>query len=139
MNQNKPTEKFNNISSTCARGAVRDVVHRTMSMTSFRRLWRCRLLRFWKMSQFSWCRSLKPTARWWFSKTDSSLYMRASSESGHSEQERRGKVSTRIAQTEKRVFNSRQREHVCVCLLTGVDEELIGNSGVVYIVDSCSE
>lgn len=33
------------------------------------------------MSQFSWCRSLKPTARWWFSRTDSSLYMRASSES----------------------------------------------------------
>lgn len=52
-------------------------------MTSLRRLWRCRLVRFWKMSQFSWCRSLKPTARWWFSRTDSSLYMRANSESEH--------------------------------------------------------
>ncbi len=32
---------------------------------------------------------------------------------------------------------------LCVCLcertLTGVDEELIGNSGVVDIMDSCSE
>lgn len=66
---------------------MRDVVGNvlTISMTSLRRLWRCRLVRFWKMSQFSWCRSLKPTARWWFSNTDSSLYMRASSESEHSE------------------------------------------------------
>lgn len=53
----------------------------TISMTSLRRLWRCRLVRFWKMSQFSWCSSLKPTARWWFSRTDSSLYISASSES----------------------------------------------------------
>lgn len=33
------------------------------------------------MSQLSSWRSLKPTARWWFSNTDSSLYIRASSES----------------------------------------------------------
>lgn len=52
-----------------------------MSITSLRRLCRCRLLRFWKMSQLSSWRSLKPTARWWFSRTDSSLYIRASSES----------------------------------------------------------
>lgn len=55
--------------------------HLTMSMTSLRRLCRCRLVRFWKMSQFSSCRSLKPTARWWFSSTDSSLYINANSES----------------------------------------------------------
>ena len=54
---------------------------RTMSMTSLRRLCLCLLLRFWKMSQFSSWSSLKPTARWWFSSTDSSLYIRASSES----------------------------------------------------------
>ena len=53
----------------------------TISMTSFRRLCLCLLLRFWKMSQFSSWSSLNPTARWWFSSTDSSLYIRASSES----------------------------------------------------------
>lgn len=53
-----------------------------MSMTIFRSDCRCFLVRFWKMSQFSSCRSLKPTARWWFSNTDESLYMSASSESG---------------------------------------------------------
>lgn len=53
----------------------------TMSMTILRRLCRWRLLRFWKMSQFSSCSSLNPTARWWFSSTDSSLYINASSES----------------------------------------------------------
>lgn len=60
----------------------------TMSMTSLRRLCRCRLVRFWKMSQFSSCRSLNPTARWWFSSTDSSLYINASSESVEKEQAR---------------------------------------------------
>lgn len=53
----------------------------TMSMTIFRRDCLCFLVRFWKMSQFSSCRSLKPTARWWFSSTDESLYISASSES----------------------------------------------------------
>lgn len=28
---------------------------------------------------------------------------------------------------------------MCVFGLTGVDEELIGNSGMVYIMDSCSK
>lgn len=28
---------------------------------------------------------------------------------------------------------------VGVCLLTGIDEELIGNSWVIYIMDGCSE
>lgn len=50
-------------------------------MTILRNDCLCFLLRFWKMSQLSSCRSLKPTARWWFSSTDESLYIRASSES----------------------------------------------------------
>lgn len=54
----------------------------TMSMTIFRRDCRCFLVRFWKRSQLSSCSSLNPTAKWWFSKTDSSLYISASSESG---------------------------------------------------------
>lgn len=53
----------------------------TMSMTIFRSDCLCFLVKFWKMSQFSSCRSLKPTARWWFSNTDESLYINASSES----------------------------------------------------------
>lgn len=53
----------------------------TMSMTIFRSDCLCFLVKFWKMSQFSSCRSLKPTARWWFSNTDESLYISASSES----------------------------------------------------------
>lgn len=52
-----------------------------MSMTIFRSNCLCFFVRFWKMSQFSSCRSLKPTARWWFSNTDESLYISASSES----------------------------------------------------------
>lgn len=53
----------------------------TMSMTIFLRDCRCFLVRFWKISQLSSCSSLNPTAKWWFSKTDSSLYISASSES----------------------------------------------------------
>lgn len=52
-----------------------------MSMTIFRSNCLCFFVRFWKMSQFSSCRSLNPTARWWFSNTDESLYINASSES----------------------------------------------------------
>lgn len=58
----------------------------TISMTILRRVCRCFFDRFWKMSQFSPCRSLKPTAKWWFSRTDSSLYMSASSESASQEE-----------------------------------------------------
>lgn len=58
-----------------------------MSITILRRESLCFLLRFWKMSQFSSCSSLKPTARWWFSKTDASLYISASSEPGETEVE----------------------------------------------------
>lgn len=57
-------------------------------MTILRRDCLCFLLRFWKMSQLSSCRSLKPTARWWFSSTDESLYIKASSESGGSNTEK---------------------------------------------------
>lgn len=37
--------------------------------------WRC-----WKISHSSFCNNLKATAKWWFSSTDSSLYIIASSE-----------------------------------------------------------
>ena len=81
------------------------------------------------MSQLSSCNSLKPTARWWFSSTDSSLYMSASSESA--------------AQAGSGV---RGREDPQGCLhpdrpqplrgsLTGVDEELVGDPRVVHVVD----
>lgn len=53
----------------------------TMSMTIFLNDCLCFLVKFWKMSQFSSCSSLKPTAKWWFSSTDESLYIKASSES----------------------------------------------------------
>lgn len=53
----------------------------TISITILRSDCLCFLLRFWKMSQLSSCKSLNPTARWWFSSTDESLYIRASSES----------------------------------------------------------
>lgn len=79
------------------------------------------------MSQFSWCRSLKPTARWWFSRTDSSLYMRASSESEG------GVIAMRVL-TRMEVQNCG-----CVFPLTGIDEELIRNSGMIDIMDGCSE
>lgn len=64
----------------------------TISITSFLRLCLCLLLRFWKMSQLSSWSSLKPTARWWFSNTDSSLYIRASSESERSTIQHKGLV-----------------------------------------------
>ena len=70
----------------------------TMSITIFRNVCRCFLVRLTKISQSLFCRSLNATAkilfvfqrrfdltepaRWWFSSTDSSLYIRASSEPG---------------------------------------------------------
>lgn len=83
-------------------------VDNTISITILRNVWRCflqwhrdergerkainhetlarlpRLLayfwRFWKISHSSFCNNLKATAKWWFSSTDSSLYIIASSE-----------------------------------------------------------
>ena len=52
----------------------------TMSMTIFLRVWRCFLLRLTKISQSLICTSLNATAKWWFSNTDSSLYIKASSD-----------------------------------------------------------
>ena len=49
-------------------------------MTIFLRVCLCFLVRLTKISQSGFWRSLKATARWWFSRTDSSLYMMASSE-----------------------------------------------------------
>ena len=53
---------------------------RTMSMTMRRTCLRCFVVRFWNMSQPSSCISLKATAKWWLSSTESSLYMTARSE-----------------------------------------------------------
>ena len=53
----------------------------TMLMTFFLILFLELSVKFWKMSQAGDWRSLKATARWWFSRMDSSLYMRARSES----------------------------------------------------------
>ena len=52
----------------------------TMSITIFLQVWRCFLERLAKISHSGFWRSLKATAKWWFSNTDSSLYMRANSE-----------------------------------------------------------
>ena len=52
-----------------------------MSMTIFLNVWRCFELRLSSISQSCfWSSSLNATAKWWFSSTDSSLYMSASSE-----------------------------------------------------------
>lgn len=77
---------------------------------------------------------MKPTARWWFSNTDSSLYMRASSESEHSEETRGDEAFGKNIQIMINIY-------ICGCefVLTGVNEELIGNSWVVHIVDGCSK
>ena len=52
----------------------------TMSITIFLSVCLCFFVRFTNISQSGFCRSLNATARWWFSSTDSSLYMMASSE-----------------------------------------------------------
>ena len=89
------------------------------------------------MSQLGSCSSLKPTARWWFSRTDESLYMRASSESAH--------THTHSANTHgsfRLLADIRMRIRdicVCECELTGVDEELVGDSRVVNIMDGSSK
>ena len=54
--------------------------HLTISITIFLNVCLCFLVRFTNISQSGFWRSLKATARWWFSRTDSSLYMMASSE-----------------------------------------------------------
>ena len=52
----------------------------TMSIVIFRNVCLCFLFKLTKISRSLLCNSLKATARWWFSKTDSSLYISASSE-----------------------------------------------------------
>ena len=54
-------------------------VARTMSMTIFRRVFICFDVRWEKMFRSSAWRSLKATAKWWFSSTLSSLYIKARS------------------------------------------------------------
>lgn len=123
-----------------------------MSMTIVRSDWRCFLLRFWKMSQFSSCSSLKPTARWWFSSTDASLYIRASSES---EKEKRASWlnSKWRSLNHWMIYNSAtkcpwyfldSRLHIMeleisVCKHTGVDEELVGHTRMINIMYGTSE
>lgn len=106
---------------------------RTMSITILRSDCRCFLLRFWKMSQFSSCRSLKPTARWWFSRTDESLYISASSESEGRRTEKVIKSHTALQGTVRRLCRSSSSQ------LTGVDEELIGDSRVIHVMDGAGK
>ena len=54
---------------------------RTMSMVIRRSRSRDCVVRLVKMSHRGVCSSLKATAKWWFSSTDSSLYINASSDS----------------------------------------------------------
>lgn len=56
--------------------------HKTQFSATFarRRRWATYFWRFWKISHSSFCNNLKATAKWWFSSTDSSLYIIASSE-----------------------------------------------------------
>lgn len=51
-------------------------------MTILLSVWCCLVVRFWKILHPSSETSLKATAKWWFSNTDSSLYIKASSEPG---------------------------------------------------------
>lgn len=64
----------------------------TISITIFLKDCLCFLVRLPKMSQLSSCKSLKATAKWWFSKTDSSLYMSASSEPNEIEKNKKHMV-----------------------------------------------
>ena len=52
-----------------------------MSITIFLRVCLCFLVRLTKISQSGFWRSLNATARWWFSSTDSSLYLPSRSQS----------------------------------------------------------
>ena len=52
-----------------------------MSITIFLRVCLCFLVRLTKISQSGFWRSLNATARWWFSSTDSSLYLASRSQS----------------------------------------------------------
>ena len=92
-------------------------------MTIFRSVCRCFLFKLLKMSQSVFCNNLKATARWWFSNTDSSLYMRANSEP---KQETRGFY--------RNVFLPTQRvDHTCI------NKKLIGEAGMIDVVDGGSE
>ncbi len=51
-----------------------------MSMAILRMVWRCLVVSAWNRSHSDLCMSLNATAKWWFSSTDSSLYISANSE-----------------------------------------------------------
>lgn len=72
--------KFRSVIVQREKNAINALMNFTMSMTILRRVWCCFAVRFWNILQPSSETSLKATARWWFSRTDSSLYIRASSE-----------------------------------------------------------
>lgn len=106
-----------------------------MSMTIFLSDCLCFFVRFWKISQFSSWSSLKPTARWWFSSTDSSLYMRASSES----ERKKNNKHERDIQSRCSAYHDGYGcfRDAYPCPLTCVDEELVGNTWMVHIMDGC--
>lgn len=94
------------------------------------------------MSQFSSCKSLKPTARWWFSSTEESLYIRANSESKGKKARvrcRTGHLFSYSTCHKKIPLTFSCQANVQYNSLTGVDEKLIGNSRVIHIMDGTSE
>ena len=118
----------------------------TMSITILLRDCLCFLLRFWKMSQLSSWSSLKPTARWWFSRTDSSLYIRASSESVTERESRQTEMQRDGVRHSKQIQHSLAQtinqyllmsQGVTWFVLTCVDEELVGDTRVVHVMDGC--
>ena len=71
---------------------------RTMSMVIFLNVCLCFLLKLTKISHsFVWS-NLKATARWWFSNTDSSLYISANSEP------EKGKYTSKLSKYLKRKY-----------------------------------
>lgn len=83
------------ISLEDCRRAIVPLCTLTMSMTSRRSSRRDLAEMFWKMLQSGFWRSLNATARWWFSRTDSSLYMMANSESKQKTSKRDGFLTPR--------------------------------------------
>lgn len=110
--------------------------HLTMSMTIFLSDCLCFFVMFWKISQFSSWSSLKPTARWWFSSTDSSLYMSASSESEKKKKRRKDERDNEpsCSDYDDGCWHFREAKS---CPLTCVDEELVRNTRMIHIMDGC--
>ena len=93
-----------------------------MSITIFLRVCLCFLVRLTKISQSGFWRSLNATARWWFSSTDSSLYLPSRSHSLYYHND---------IGSAKPVHDGQLR--------AAVDQELVGEARVVHVVDGRGE